>query len=75
VPVAVGGQKLYSTQECALMLGVRTRRVQQFIKEGRLSAQKIGRLWFVREKDLQKFAAKPRPTGNLTGLPRTPKHA
>ena len=53
--------KLLSVIEAAEKLGVSRWRVNQFINEGRLPAQKIGRSYVVKESDLQ--LVEDRPTG------------
>ena len=53
--------KLLSVIEAAEKLGVSRWRVNQFINEGRLPAQKIGRSYVIKESDLQLVA--DRPTG------------
>jgi excisionase family DNA binding protein len=53
--------KLLSVIETAEKLGVSRWRVNQFINEGRLPAQKIGRSYVVKESDLQ--LVEDRPTG------------
>jgi excisionase family DNA binding protein len=45
--------KLLSTSEAAEKLGISPIRVRQLIREGRLSAQKIGRDYVIDEKDLR----------------------
>ncbi|NIN00531.1 MAG: helix-turn-helix domain-containing protein [candidate division Zixibacteria bacterium] len=62
--------ELLTVQECAEELGVIPRRVLQFIEEGRLPANKIGRPWFIRREDLEAFKKIPRKPGNLTGKSR-----
>jgi excisionase family DNA binding protein len=47
--------KLLSVNEVAEILGVHHSRVRIFIKEGRLPAQKIGRTWVIKEKDIKKL--------------------
>ncbi len=53
--------KLLSVIEAAEKLGVSRWRVNQFINEGRLPAQKIGRSYVIKESDLQ--LVEDRPTG------------
>jgi len=53
--------KLLSVIEAAEKLGVSRIRVNQFIDEGRLPAQKIGRSYVIKESDLQ--LVEDRPTG------------
>jgi excisionase family DNA binding protein len=48
-----------SIKEAAGRLGVTTVRVLQLIQEGSLPAKKIGRDWFIEEKDVE--AAQNRP--------------
>lgn len=42
-----------TTQEAADRLGISRRRINDFINEGRLPAQKIGRDYLINEKDLK----------------------
>ena len=42
-----------TTKEVAARLGITTRRVQALVTAGRLPAQKIGRDYLIREKDLK----------------------
>ena len=67
--------ELLTVQEAAKVLGVIPRRVLQFIKEERLPANKVGRHWFIVRSDLETFKKVSRPSGNKTGLPRTPTPA
>jgi len=53
--------KLLSVVEAATILGVSRWRVNQFIDEGRLSAQKVGRSYVINESDLE--LVKDRKTG------------
>lgn len=73
MPIVLEGKKNYTTAECAEKIGVSKRRVLQFIEQDRLPARKISHAWYVIENDLERFMAIPRPVGNKTGRPRTPK--
>jgi excisionase family DNA binding protein len=44
---------LISTEQAAKALGVTRRRVQALIKTGRLKAEKVGRVYVIRPKDLE----------------------
>lgn len=44
---------LLTTQEVAERLGVKARRVRDFIMDGRLPAEKKGRDYLINEKDLK----------------------
>ncbi len=57
--------KLLSTSEAADKLKVSVQRVHQFIAEGRLPAQKIGRDYVIDENDLRLVADR------VTGRPKT----
>ena len=48
--------ELLSTAEVARRLGTHHYSVCRIIREGRLSAQKIGKTWVVREEDLDELA-------------------
>ena len=48
--------KLLNTKQAAKALAVNDSRVRQLILSGRLPAQKIGRDWIIKEKDLKKVA-------------------
>ena len=48
-------EKLLSTEEIAEGLGVQVDTVQRWLSSGKLKGTKIGRLWRVREEDLDKF--------------------
>jgi len=46
--------KLFTTTDAAIELKVSVRRVQAMIKAGILPAERLGRDWFIKEKDLEK---------------------
>jgi excisionase family DNA binding protein len=48
--------KLINTKKASKLLGVNVQRVRQLIAAGRLPAQKVGRDWVIRERDLSKVA-------------------
>ena len=58
---------LLTTTQAAAKLGISPRRVQEFIKEGRLPAQQFGRTYVINENDL-KLVADRKP-----GRPPKPK--
>ena len=45
---------MLTTMEASKVLGVSQRRVQALIETGRLPAKRYGRMWLIREKDLEK---------------------
>lgn len=47
--------KLYTLQEVADILGVSTRTLHDYIKNGRIKAQKIGGSWKISANNLQRF--------------------
>jgi excisionase family DNA binding protein len=53
-----------TTRDAARHLGVTTQRVGMFIRQGRLSATRIGRDWMILSSDLDTFASKPRTNGH-----------
>lgn len=56
-----------TTDDAAEMLDVTARRVRQFIDEGRLPAQKIGRQWIIKREDVLSFAVLQRNVGRPAG--------
>ena len=50
-----------SIKEAADLLGVSDKRVYQYVRAGRLSAQRIGHILIVPEEEVKHF--KPSPTG------------
>lgn len=44
--------KMLTTNEAASLLGVTVQRIHQFIKDGRLPAEKMGRDYIIKEDDL-----------------------
>jgi len=55
--------RLITTVEAAKQLSLSRFRIWQFIKQGRLKATRIGTLWLIDEKELERFARQPRPSG------------
>ena len=56
-------QRYLTTEEAARATGVTRWRVWQWIKEGRLMAQRAGTLWLIPEDELRKFQQVPRKAG------------
>jgi excisionase family DNA binding protein len=48
-------EKVYTPEAAAAALAVKPETIRQWIRSGKLGAVKVGRLWRVRERDLQKF--------------------
>jgi excisionase family DNA binding protein len=61
--------KMLTTSEVAERLGVTVQRVHQFIKDGRLPAQKMGRDYIINEDDLKRLGDRQ------TGRPPSKKPA
>jgi excisionase family DNA binding protein len=45
--------RMLTTNEAASLLGVTVQRIHQFINEGRLPAQKLGRDYIINEEDMK----------------------
>jgi excisionase family DNA binding protein len=54
---------LLGTKEVAQRLGRTQARVRQLIDEGKLPGQRLGRDWYVRESDVEKYIEKNRQAG------------
>lgn len=48
--------KIFTTKQAAKILKVNDSRVRQFILSGRLPAHKLGHIWIIQQKDLEKIA-------------------
>jgi acetyl-CoA synthetase len=51
-------EKVYTPHEVAMALKIKVRTVMELLRTGRLRGGKVGRLWRVRESDLQAFIEK-----------------
>lgn len=47
-------EKVYTPEEAAEALSVHRETIRQWLRSGKLGGVKVGRLWRVRERDLQK---------------------
>lgn len=52
-----------TTKEAAEIIGVNDSRVRQFCLEGRLKPERVGSMLFFDRRQIERFAAKPRPSG------------
>jgi excisionase family DNA binding protein len=52
-------EKVYTPEEAAQALKVLPETIRQWLRTGKLGGIKAGRLWRVRESDLQKFLQSP----------------
>lgn len=48
-------ERLLTVNETAKILRLNTETVARYIREGKISAVKLGRVWRVEEKDLEEF--------------------
>jgi excisionase family DNA binding protein len=65
-PVPIPQGRLMTIPEAAQRLGLSVAMVRRYCSIGKLPAQKIGRDWAVRQQDVERFAASPRPRGRRT---------
>lgn len=70
-----GESETVTTQEAADALHVSMRRVQQFIRDGLLPAQRQGRDWLIRRADLPLAQKRSTTAGWPKGRPRNPANA
>jgi excisionase family DNA binding protein len=64
VPAPQG--RLLTISEAAERLGLSVAMVRRYCSDGKLPAQKIGRDWAIRQRDVEQFAAAPRHSGRPT---------
>jgi len=48
-------EQLLSPEEVAKRLAISPKTVRDYLREGRIKAMKVGKLWRVRESDLQQY--------------------
>ena len=58
---------LLSTPEAAQRLGLSEAMVRRYCAMGRLPAQKVGKSWAIQRREVERFAANPRPAGRPSG--------
>ena len=64
-------EKLLTTKEAAIYLGVTQGRIRQLLLEGKIQGQKIApRFWLIPQKELQPFFSPPRVGRPRIGCPR-----
>jgi excisionase family DNA binding protein len=54
----------YNVEQVAKMLSIHPKTIQRYIREGKLTATKIGKSWRVSEHDLNRFAKKANADSN-----------
>jgi excisionase family DNA binding protein len=52
-----------SVKQAAEFLGLHEQTVREYLRAGRIKAQRIGRVYVIEERDLRAFLAKPRKPG------------
>ncbi len=48
-------EKYYSTEDVAEILGFKEKTVREWLRTGKLKGKKVGRLWRIKESDLEEF--------------------
>jgi excisionase family DNA binding protein len=59
---------LSSTPEAAERLGLSEAMARRYCAQGRLPAQKVGKGWAIRRRDVERFAANTRHSGRPAGI-------
>lgn len=54
-PISIGKETLYTIEEIAAAYGVSEVTIRGLIRTERLAGTKIGRRWYVRERDFRRF--------------------
>jgi excisionase family DNA binding protein len=58
---APDGERLYSVPEAARLKGVSRTAIWYAIEDGRLRAERVGRNWVIRARDLRAYTPRRRP--------------
>lgn len=64
IPPAQG--RLLNVNEAADRLGLSVAMVRRYCSAGKIIAQKVGRDWAIRRREVERFAATPRHSGRPT---------
>lgn len=60
----------YTTAEAAAQLGVTENRIRQFVRAGRMVSRKVGAMWLIPVREVERFKTIPRKDGYPKGRPR-----
>lgn len=52
-----------STRQAAEITGLHVETIREYLRAGRIKAQRIGRVYVIDERDLRRFMATPRKPG------------
>jgi excisionase family DNA binding protein len=66
MPTELAGATVYTVEDVMAQLGLSTRTVHQYFREGRLQGRKIGRRWYITPEDLQAFITGRGPDDRAT---------
>jgi len=55
MPIRIKNMKFYRTEDLADMLPLREISIRKYLREGKISGQKIGLFWYVSEANLNRF--------------------
>lgn len=55
---------VFNSTEAAEYVGLTDSLVRRYCREGRIPAERLGRNWYIRKSDLDRFNRKPRKSGN-----------
>ena len=55
MPIKIKGGKYYLTIDLVKILPLNVNCIRAYIRQGRIKGQKMGKLWYVSDKDLKKF--------------------
>jgi excisionase family DNA binding protein len=55
-----------TAEDAAKILGLDYSLVCRYCRRRKLKAKQVGRQWWIKVRDFERFAAKPRPVGNPT---------
>ncbi len=55
MPINFNNSKLLSVKELAKILPITPLTIREYIRKGKIKGRKIGKNWYVNERDLEKF--------------------
>jgi excisionase family DNA binding protein len=57
--IKIGDLKIFTIKEVASLFGLRDASLRRYIREGKLTGQKMGQQWYISERALDEFFVQP----------------
>ncbi len=54
MPITIAGKTAYKVEELAQVVGLSTYTIRDYLRKGQLRGRKVGKFWYILEKDARK---------------------